>query len=89
MKHLNIQVTGKVQGVYFRASTKEQADQLGISGLVRNESDGSVYVEAEGGDMPLDCLLAWLREGPPAAIVESVESTHATIRNYIGFEIIR
>jgi len=48
MKHLNITVKGVVQGVFFRASTKDQADQLGICGLVRNEQDGSVYVEAEG-----------------------------------------
>lgn len=87
MKHLNIKVKGLVQGVYFRASTREQAIQLGINGLVRNESDGSVYVEAEGEDLQLDILVGWLREGPEAAQVESVETTHGTVRNYIGFEI--
>ena len=87
MKHLNITVKGRVQGVYFRASTKEQATQLGINGLVRNESDGSVYVEAEGEDLQLDMLVGWLREGPAAARVDSVETTHGTVRNYIRFEI--
>jgi acylphosphatase len=48
MKHINIKITGKVQGVFFRASTKAVADQIGVKGFVKNEKDGSVYVEAEG-----------------------------------------
>jgi acylphosphatase len=48
MKHWNIKVTGKVQGVFFRASTKAVADQLGVKGFVKNLSDGSVYIEAAG-----------------------------------------
>jgi len=87
MKHLNITVKGVVQGVFFRASTKDQADQLGICGLVRNEQDGSVYVEAEGEDFQLDIFLSWLSEGPPAARVESVETAHAVLQNHSGFEI--
>ena len=47
MKKINIKITGKVQGVFFRASTKAVADQMGIKGLVKNEKDGSVYIEAE------------------------------------------
>ncbi|HNU41845.1 MAG TPA: acylphosphatase, partial [Cyclobacteriaceae bacterium] len=45
--HINILVTGTVQGVYYRASTKQKADELGIKGFVRNQPDGSVYIEAE------------------------------------------
>ena len=51
-KHLSIRVTGKVQGVFFRASTREEAQRLGLCGWVRNEADGSVRIEAEG-DEPL------------------------------------
>ena len=48
MKHYNIRIFGIVQGVYFRASTKMEADRLGVNGFVQNEMDGSVYIEAEG-----------------------------------------
>jgi acylphosphatase len=48
MNHVSIRISGKVQGVFFRASTKGKAEQYGINGFVRNEKDGSVYIEAEG-----------------------------------------
>ena len=48
MVHINIHITGRVQGVNFRTYTKEKAEELGILGFVRNETDGSVYLEAEG-----------------------------------------
>ena len=44
MKHLNIKVSGKFQGVWFRASTQEEAERLGVNGFVRNEEDGGVYL---------------------------------------------
>lgn len=59
----------------------------GICGLVKNEQDGSVYVEAEGEDFHLDIFLSWLSEGLPAARVESVETAHAILQNHSGFEI--
>lgn len=58
MRHINVTVSGRVQGVYFRASTKEVADSLGISGFVKNQPDGSVYLEAEGESEILDSFLA-------------------------------
>src|SRR5690606_37003782 len=64
MKHWNITVRGQVQGVYFRATTKAVADQLGVKGFVINQSDGSVYIEAEGDDFALDSLLEFCYEGP-------------------------
>ncbi|WP_431293764.1 acylphosphatase [Pedobacter sp. P26] len=51
MKHLNIKVTGKVQGVGFRETTKIIANQMMVNGFVRNEKDGSVYIEAEGEEI--------------------------------------
>ena len=73
MKHLNITVKGKVQGVHFRASTKAVADQLGVKGYVMNQPDGSVYIEAEGDDFELDTFLDFCKEGPEGAEVTDVE----------------
>ena len=65
-------VSGKVQGVFFRASTRERALDLGLSGRATNLPDGRVDVIAEGAAAALDALEAWLHQGPPAARVESV-----------------
>lgn len=68
---LSIRVTGKVQGVFFRKSTEEKAGELGVKGLVRNEDDGSVYIEAQGGDT--EKFIDWLHKGPPRAEVDQVK----------------
>ncbi|MBA3928462.1 acylphosphatase [Pseudoxanthomonas japonensis] len=65
-------VSGKVQGVFFRASTRERAMDLGLSGRATNLPDGRVDVIAEGDAAALDALQAWLHEGPAAAQVDSV-----------------
>ncbi|RDV11794.1 acylphosphatase [Pontibacter diazotrophicus] len=72
-KHISIQVYGKVHGVFFRASTKEKAQELGITGFVQNEEDGTVYIEAEGDPAALKQLEQWAHEGPRRAQVERVE----------------
>ncbi len=66
-------VTGRVQGVWFRASTREEATRLGLVGWVRNLTDGSVRLEAEGSRRAVEELLAWCRQGPPLARVTGVE----------------
>lgn len=66
-------VAGRVQGVYYRASTQEQAQALGLRGWVRNLPDGRVELRAQGSRARLEALLEWLRRGPPAARVDSVE----------------
>lgn len=68
-----MKVYGKVQGVFFRASTQEKAQQLGLKGFVRNEKDGTVYMEAEGEPIALEQLEAWAHKGPARARVEKVE----------------
>lgn len=88
-KHLKIRVTGKVQGVFFRASTKAVANQMGINGFVRNEKDGSVYIEAEAEEFLLEELINWCKEGPDGAKVENVEMTESEIKNHQGFEILK
>lgn len=71
-------VSGRVQGVFFRASTRERARQLGLTGHALNLEDGRVEVLAYGHDGVLDELRAWLQQGPPAADVTSVESVPLT-----------
>ena len=65
-------VSGKVQGVFFRASTCEQALQLGLRGHARNLADGRVEVLAVGDEQAIDRLAQWLRHGPPQARVDEV-----------------
>lgn len=86
-KHVDIRVTGLVQGVWFRKSTKEKASSLGLSGFVRNEPDGSVYIEAEGGPEAIAELIKWCGDGPPLARVERVEPVDGTFQGFIGFEV--
>ena len=68
-----IRVTGLVQGVFYRQSTSREAVRLGLSGAVRNLSDGSVEVEAEGVRSAVEALVAWCRHGPPSARVEGLD----------------
>lgn len=89
MKHINIKVTGKVQGVFFRASTKAVADQMGVKGLVKNLKDGSVYIEAEASQTILELFIDWCKEGPEKAKVENVEVADGEIKNYRNFEVIK
>lgn len=89
MKHLDITVKGHVQGVFFRATTKAVADQLGVKGTARNEPDGSVFIEAEADQMALDMFLDWCKEGPEHANVISVETHEGELKNYSNFEVLR
>ena len=66
-------IRGRVQGVWFRASTAERATALGLRGRAENLPDGSVLVHAAGAPAALDALIAWLHEGPPMARVDVVE----------------
>lgn len=72
-RRVHILVSGRVQGVFFRANTQEVAQRLGLSGYVRNLPDGRVEVVAEGEEGALRKLLEWCHEGPPLARVERVE----------------
>ena len=73
MKRIHAKVTGMVQGVYFRASTRDTARGLGLNGWVKNMPDGSVELEAEGPADMVDKLILWLHEGPPYARVDKVD----------------
>jgi acylphosphatase len=88
-QHLNIRVSGKVQGVFFRASAKDKADALLVRGFVRNEREGSVYIEAEAEAGVLAAFVAWCRQGPPSAKVERCDVSEGAISNYASFDIRR
>ncbi|MEY3679265.1 MAG: hypothetical protein RI924_1406 [Bacteroidota bacterium] len=89
MKHLQISVFGKVQGVFFRASAKAVADMLGVRGRVINQPDGSVYIEAEGDEFSLEEFLAFCHQGPEKSQVEKVLVNEAELKNYRNFEITK
>lgn len=89
IRHISISVKGKVQGVFFRATTKAKADELGITGFVRNQPDKSVYIEAEGNDASIDEFIAWCKQGPPLAHVERCEVEEVPITHFSGFLIQR
>ena len=72
-RRLHAVVSGRVQGVGFRASAQQVAQRLGLAGWVRNLADGRVELEAEGPPAILDQLLAWLRKGPSMSHVDSVD----------------
>ncbi|KTF31831.1 acylphosphatase [Xanthomonas vesicatoria] len=72
-------VSGTVQSVWYRASTRERALALGLYGHARNQPDGSVEVVAAGNPDALDALEAWLWQGPPAAQVTAVTRTACPI----------
>jgi acylphosphatase len=81
-------VRGRVQGVFFRAATAQEARGLGLNGWVRNRADGAVEIRAEGARRNLEMLVVWANQGPPAARVADVEvewSEYAGTWN--GFEV--
>jgi acylphosphatase len=86
-KHFKIRVTGKVQGVFFRASTKTEADKYNINGFVRNEDDGSVYIEAEGEMENLQAFTAWCKHGPRMAQVERCEVHEDVLKGFDNFRV--
>lgn len=90
IKEVSVQVHGLVQGVFFRAFTKEQALALGIKGHVRNMPDGSVSIVAQGTEEALKKFLEKIRQGPPAAIVERVDVEWGLpLKKYEAFEILK
>lgn len=87
IEHRTYQVHGRVQGVFYRQSTRVQAQCLGLTGFARNNPDGTVTIEAEGSAAALDALLAWCQQGPSAAQVHKVDTTSGQVRGYTVFEV--
>jgi acylphosphatase len=88
MTAIRCHISGRVQGVGFRYTARERADDLGLTGWVRNLSGGRVEVFAQGPDQLVQVFLTWLHEGPTAARVERVEEVPANLDpRFTAFEI--
>ena len=87
-QYLEIRVSGLVQGVSYRYYTKQKADELGVCGIVRNERDGSVYIEVLGGEKAIDSFISWCHQGSPWAEVKNVDVRRVEkMHLYSNFEI--
>lgn len=82
-------VHGKVQGVFYRHYTREQAHALNLTGWVKNNTDGTVELEACGDEAKIQLLIEWLKQGPPRAEVSKVDWQIIAASNYDGFRIIQ
>lgn len=85
----SIIISGKVQGVFFRASAKEQAENLGITGWVKNLPDGTVEIHAQGEKEAMQTFLEWCKKGPESAFVEQVQVKKVSPIKTAEFEILR
>lgn len=84
---VDVTVTGRVQGVSFRAYAEREAGRLGVHGWIRNEPDGSVRGHFEGPAAAVDALVEWCRKGPPLADVADVDVRAARDTGAGGFEV--
>jgi acylphosphatase len=82
-------VSGRVQGVFYRATTREQAAERGVDGWVRNLDDGRVEAVFEGPESAVEGILEWCHEGSPRARVEGVDVEYGDPEGVEGFEIRR
>lgn len=89
IKHYRIHVIGTVQGVWFRKYTQEAALRYNLSGLVKNEKDGSVYVEVEGEEEDLEFFIQWLYTGSPLSKVKEVKWEEGSLQHFTRFDISR
>jgi acylphosphatase len=80
-------VSGRVQGVFFRASLAEEAERLGVAGSARNLPDGRVAAVFEGPPAAVAAIVAWCHEGPPRARVTRVEVTEEQVSGEVGFYV--
>ena len=88
MKRAHVRIYGRVQGVFFRANTKEMAEKLGVAGWVRNLPDGSVEAVFEGDENAVEQIVEWCHRGPAMAKVEEVYVEYEEPKGEKGFRII-
>jgi acylphosphatase len=87
VRSVRVTISGRVQGVFFRATCVELARDLGLAGSVRNLSDGRLSATFEGADDAVDRMLAWCREGPPMARVDALEIEDVPASDATGFRV--
>ena len=87
-KRARVRVSGRVQGVFFRDSTREKAQELGLAGYVKNTPDGDVEALFEGPSEGVEEMVRWCGQGPPHASVENVEANYESPGDDLtGFEV--
>jgi acylphosphatase len=89
MQTVHLIISGKVQGVFYRVSAKEKADELGISGWVKNTASGDVEILAVGATDKIQEFIEWCHKGPRRAKVTGVTITEKETEDHKGFEILR
>ncbi|QQR86295.1 MAG: acylphosphatase [Flavobacteriales bacterium] len=87
--HLDLSITGKVQGVWYRKTAVQEASVLGLTGYAMNLPDGSVRIEVEGEPAAVERFIAWCHHGPPLARVHSVHRVEGPVVGYTSFETKR
>jgi acylphosphatase len=89
MPTTHLLIKGEVQGVFYRATAKKIADQLNLSGWIKNTKEGNVEVMISGDEPQLEKFLKWAKQGPDKAEVEDVIVTKKEETNFNGFTIVR
>jgi acylphosphatase len=89
MKTIRLTIKGKVQGVFYRASAKNKADELGVTGWIRNLPDRNVEITATATEKNLQEFIDWCKQGPPRAVVDKVIVEELEFEAFNGFRIMR
>jgi acylphosphatase len=88
MPTVHLIITGRVQGVFFRVTAKDVADEIGVKGWVKNTEEGYVEIMASGADEQLQKFMDWCKVGPRKAMVTNVELTQMPEENFNDFAIV-
>ena len=87
---VHVIISGQVQGVWYRANTKEKAEELGLTGWVKNIAQGNVEAVFEGEESAVNEMITWCQKGPPLAQVTNVKVTHQQFGGeFAGFIVLR
>jgi len=89
LKTVTIEVFGKVQGVYYRQSAQKKAIELGLTGKVRNRTEGTVFIHATGDEEDVMAFVSWCKDGPMLAHVDKVDVIEIPLTIFNGFVIER
>jgi acylphosphatase len=89
MQTIHLIIKGKVQGVFYRVSAKEKADELNITGSVKNTEEGNVEITASGSQEQIQIFISWCRKGPKNASVTDIITTEQPLQLFQGFTVIR
>jgi acylphosphatase len=89
MPSVHLLISGRVQGVFFRSTARDVASELGVAGWIRNTPEGKVEAEISGDQQSVDHFIAWSKQGPTGAIVQSVIVTPIDRKAFERFEIRR